>query len=174
MEQKEGISQAQAASEALLLDMVAQTRAVGEQEREVRSNFCICAGLASLQAGQGTAWQAAHSAQCHNSSTPTQTEALLSAGYAAAGSSRGTSGQMCACEAVLTFSVAPRPFWVQMEAQEDERRREAAREDTLTGAVEKALGAAEPQMAEAQLGLQRVSPASLAQLVRCSLGLAQL
>lgn len=35
-EQEGTIAEAQAVSEALLLDMVAQTRAVGEQEQEVR------------------------------------------------------------------------------------------------------------------------------------------
>ena len=54
----------------------------------------------------------------------------------------------------------------QMAAQEAERQGQAAQQQTLAAAVEATLEAAEPLLAAAQLGLQRVSAASLAQLVR--------
>ena len=61
-----------------------------------------------------------------------------------------------------------------MAAQEEKLRELAEKEQLLAASIAQVVGAAEPAVSEAQLGLQRVSPASFSQLVcrqGCSLHL---
>ena len=52
-----------------------------------------------------------------------------------------------------------------MAAQEEKLRELAEKEQLLAASIAQVVGAAEPAVSEAQLGLQRVSPASFSQLV---------
>ena len=141
-DQEQAIAQAKDASELLLLDVVAQTRALGEQEKEVGCCSCLPLHRATLDTSHDQ-----HSAAAR---------AVHASGHLA---------HQCGSEACQPLQVA---------AQETACERQAAQQQTLAAAVEATLGAAEPQLAAAQLGLQRVTSASLAQLVRQLLCVAAL
>ena len=63
---------------------------------------------------------------------------------------------------IITPSSAP---CVQMAAQEDTLKQQSEQEQQLAASISQVVGTAEPAVSEAQLGLQRVSPASFSQLV---------
>ena len=52
-----------------------------------------------------------------------------------------------------------------MAAQEEKLRQLAEQEQLLAASIAQVIGAADPAVSEAQLGLQRVSPSSFSQLV---------
>lgn len=54
---------------------------------------------------------------------------------------------------------------MQMAAQEQKLRQLADQEQLLAASIAQVIGAADPAVSEAQLGLQRVSPSSFSQLV---------